>query len=483
MRHHASPSHLHTCPQRIRHRNIWPRGLKGPALLTLGLALVACVEAPELEAWDPAPPDLGAVDTWGPLEPVVGLEPGEADAATPWLDEGGHLPEPDAEEDPPDPALAQLRITEALVDPEGKDGGADSPEFVELFNPGPDPVPLAGFALAALSWPELDATDLGLAELSLDPGDLLVIQRWAKDVDPSLAEPRIEDGVIFTGFLHASGLRNADGEIALPSADALPHDRLVYGAAPATSEGWLGAPLATPGSGESMCRLAPATDSDRAEDWGACTPAAGVLEPLPLDQAGDSDVGDPGDLGDEGGASDEGEEVPPAAVPFTALQIVEVHADPPGPASSEKAWEYVEILNRSTEPVDLADCWIADADSFDAPGTDPLIYREGEGGCDPETCLAPGRRALIVADGYLGEVGEALVLRTDDSTIADGGLTTLEPVSLWDGLGELVSSYRLWEDPQAEPLVTDEQPLHRVDPGAEDLPSAWVVAPASPGLP
>jgi hypothetical protein len=105
----------------------------------------------------------------------------------------------------------------------------------------------------------------------------------------------------------------------------------------------------------------------------------------------------------------------------------------------------------------------------------------GEGGCASPTCLAPGRRALIVAQGYLGEAGDALVLATDDSTIADGGLTNSEPVVLWDGFDALVTSYRIWPDPSGAPLPTDELPLHRVDPLGLDEPANWESAPATPG--
>ena len=36
-------------------------------------------------------------------------------------------------------------------------------------------------------------------------------------------------------------------------------------------------------------------------------------------------------------------------------------------------------------------------------------------------------------------------------------------------------------DPSGEPLPSDEQPLHRVDPAAPDEPQSWVSAPATPG--
>jgi len=55
-------------------------------------------------------------------------------------------------------------------------------------------------------------------------------------------------------------------------------------------------------------------------------------------------------------------------------------------------------------------------------------------------------------------------------------------VVIWDGLDSMISSYRLWPDPSAEPLPSDEQPLHRIDPLALDQPEGWFSAAPTPGL-
>jgi hypothetical protein len=48
-----------------------------------------------------------------------------------------------------DAGLSWLRLTELLPDPDGKDGGPASPEFIEIQNTGPSTAGLAGFSLSA----------------------------------------------------------------------------------------------------------------------------------------------------------------------------------------------------------------------------------------------------------------------------------------------------------------------------------------------
>jgi hypothetical protein len=417
---------------------------QSPCPAILAVLPLACFNPPELE--DDAPPpvsDLGTVDTWADLEEAGPPSAVEDDGAAA-EEAGGPDPVPDlASEQPADPALGQLLITEVLADPDGTDGGADSPEFVEISNPGPLPVALDALRVNATSWPLVDGVELGLAGLVLEVDGILIIRRWRTDVDRELANVDVVDGVVWTGFLHSGALRNTDGSVAL-DAGTLSIDQVVYGPAEAVQAS---------GSGLSLCR--------DGSDWVPCTPNPGQLE-----------------------ASDEGPDVPNERMPIPngALSIVEVLANPPGASSEEKPYEFIEIINVSENPLELDGCLVGDAPDFAAPGVDPLEYLTGDGGCDTPTCLAPGARALIVGQGYLGESGSALVLTTDDTTIADGGLTNTEPVVLWNESGEIISSYRLWPDPAGEPLPSIEQPLHRIDPLADDVPASWISAPASPGI-
>jgi hypothetical protein len=429
-----------------------------PLIPLIPLIMCACLEPPVLDELSAPLADLGGVDTWGPLDgtPIPSFGEGDEGAGADGPGgpgEGGGSP---AE---PDPSLAHLRITEVLVDPTGKDGGADSPEFIELQNISTEPVILDGLRIDASSWPVLDATDLGLVGISLDPQALLVVQRWASAMDPALTVRRVVGSTIFVGFLHADGLRNADGLMTVGAASEVA-DELVYGAdADPSPEGWIGDAVESPGSGRSLCRAAGTTDHDDASDWSNCVPS-------------------PGQLGDP---DPEKAPLEPTPIPPGAVQIVEVSANPVGPASDEKPYEFIELVNLSDVEVELSGCKIGDAPTHDASGLDPLEYLAGDGGCVSATCLAPGARALIVGQGYAGPLGLGLVLATDDTTIADGGLTNTEPVVLWDPSSEMVSSYRLWPDPAGEPLPSDEQPLHRLDPAGPDEAQNWVSGPATPG--
>jgi hypothetical protein len=430
-----------------------------PALLCCG-----CLDTPELDDLVAPLADLGGVESWGPIEsppiPSFDAETGPSGAST-GGGSAGDAGEDDgfeAGEVVPDAALAQLRLSEVLVDPEGKDGGEGAPEFVELHNPGPHAVALDGLYIEAASWPILDGVDLGLVGVTLEPGAYLLVQRWTTGVDPGLTALEVGESLVTVGFLDADGLRNTDGVVRIGSAVEA-FDELVYGLdLVEPSPGWSGPAAASPEPSRSMCRNS-ATDHDDASDWSPCDANPGQATP--------EDVG----------------EDPRMPMPISpgAVQIIEVSANPPGPAADEKPYEYVEILNTSDADIELSGCKIGDDPDPSAPGIDPLEYLDGDGGCVSTTCIAPGQRAIIVGQGYAGPIGVALVLATDDSTIADAGLTNSEPVVLWDALGTALSTYRVWPDPNGEPLPLDEQPLHRLDLAAPDEPQNWVSAPPSPG--
>jgi hypothetical protein len=59
---------------------------------------------------------------------------------------------------------------ELLPDPAGKDGGAASPEFVEILHVGGEPTALAGLEIVARAWPIQSAADLGIADRSSPRG-------------------------------------------------------------------------------------------------------------------------------------------------------------------------------------------------------------------------------------------------------------------------------------------------------------------------
>lgn len=355
--------------------------------------------------------------------------------------------------------LAALRVIEVLADPEGKDGGGDSPEFVELLHVGPHEISLAGLVLAVRGWPELRAGDLGLAEATLAPGQRLLLQRYASGGDLPIPAVILEDDVLRVVFADSGGLRNSDGGVLVRDPQGNPGDLMIYGAPQPEPwdepDIWLGPPLAAAASGKSLCRPDPLLDTDTPSDWQTCDPTPGTLPEPPPE--------------------------PEPQIPAD-LVIVEVLSNPPGPGSLEKNAEFVEVLNLGPGELDLAGWTIHDSTLPEAPGGDPLLYHGGDGGCAPETCLAPGRKALLVGDAYQGPIGDALVLKTDDSALANAGLGNTEAVVVRDAEGQLRSSYRAWPDPLVAPdPATMEAALIRA-PDAPDDPSSWTFAAPTPGL-
>ncbi len=417
----------------------------------------------------PSWPDLPGPSTGGP-----NLQPPDKQW-TPPAPTGPH-PTPKPE---PNPDLQWLLLTEVHSNPEGKDGGPGAPEFVELVHTGNTPIELGGLQLQARTWPTLDFDELGWGDLKLDPGQTVVVQRFeaAALPDPAIV---LGDAGVELAFAASSGLRNADGAVLVAdSATEEVIDAVVYGGPqppPFANKDDFAMPAAkTPESGNSICRVPFDIDTNSAADWLACPPSPGEVS---LPEPGETDSETTGESETTEGEMTEGELEP---TPPGALVIREVLANPEGSGSQEKHYEFIELINTSDVEVDLQNWQIADSLVDDAPGTDPLLYRAGDGGCQPQTCLAPGHVALLVGNAYQGVGGDALVLETDDTTLADGGLTSTEPVVLLDPEGQPHSTYRQWEDPSAEP-----NPLHTEQavvrsPQDPDLPSSWAFAEPTPG--
>lgn len=367
--------------------------------------------------------------------------------------------------------LAALQIGEIHPDPDGKDGGPDSPEFLEIVHVGAEPLALASLEIVARAWPTMTGADLGLADLSLAPGQRLLVARYAEASD--LPDPRVSvmDDGIRVAFATDDGLRNADGAALLRSGEQI-GDLVVYGVAqpaPWDGDGWSGPPVPAPGTGHSLCRST-SEDHDDASDWTTCAPSPGLPGEPEAGTTGDPDP-------DPDGTGTTGEPLPGEIV------IVEVLSNPVGPGSEEKHAEFVEIENLGPGTVDLATWTIADSLAEKPTGADPLLYLSGDGGCLPATCLAPGQRAVLVGNVYTGPKGPGLMLVTDDTTLANGGLAVHEPVALRDGEGTLRSTYRAWPDPLVapDPALT-EAALVRSSPDAVDAPEAWSFAAPTPGL-
>lgn len=263
--------------------------------------------------WDVPQLDLGLA------EPTTGTSTGE------------HVPEASTGVPAPTIDLSVLRISEVLADPDGKDGAAGSPEFVEIVHLGAADLPLAGLVIAARGWPELRMGDLGLAEQILGPGDLLVISRLATLADLPVPTVIREGAVLRAAFADGGGLRNNDGAVALFDEQGNPGDFILYGAPqpppwddPAQ---WSSSAAAAADDGNALCRPDVTVDTNTADDWASCAPSPGAL-PVPADDT----TGEP-------------------PLPAT-VSIVEVLANPPGAATLEKHAEFVEIVNLGPGAVD-----------------------------------------------------------------------------------------------------------------------------------
>ncbi|MEE9386693.1 MAG: lamin tail domain-containing protein [Nannocystaceae bacterium] len=425
------------------------------------------------------------------------------------------------------PSVGGLRIVEIMPDPEGADGHPDGPEFVELLNTDDASLQLDALQLIVRSWPRLDATDLGLTGQELAPGQLLLIRRFSAGASTGGAA-QLVDGALVTSFTTSSGMKNADGGVLLVDAADNDVDLVIYGAAQDAPHddpsSWGGDPAPAPGSGQSLCREDPTLDTNAARDWSLCLPTPGSVPAVGDggdgdDSEGDSDTGagpegdggigsegeaeagsgseasaetgsemggteaeepgagngDTGDTGDTGNTSQ-------ASQASGHIVIVEVLSNAPGPSSDEKRFEYVEILNADTLSIRLDGWTIADDANPAASGIDPLLPLTGDGGCGSAACLAPGFRAIIVGNTYAGPLGNGLVLVVDDTTLADGGLTSAEPVVLRDSAGSIISTYRVWDDPKAAPYpLSEENPVVRTDPDAPDEPMSWTFGVSTPG--
>ena len=119
-----------------------------------------------------------------------------------------------------------------------------------------------------------------------------------------------------------------------------------------------------------------------------------------------------------------GEEADAVSQYYGSLTLTEIMSNP----DSESTGEYAEIYNAGVDSIDLLYMIIYDGDAYDT------IF----GFSDPyDTVLEAGQYAVILDPDYAGEYtipGDALLLMTDDSTVASG-LATNDPVYLYESNG------------------------------------------------
>ena len=156
------------------------------------------------------------------------------------------------------------------------------------------------------------------------------------------------------------------------------------------------------------------------------------------------------------------------ALGLAGVVITEVMANP----LDERTGEYVELLNTSDGPVEVADIVIDDGDSRDA------VVPMGDGG----TVLPAGGYAVILDPGFAGQYeipDEAIRLTVGNAAIGNG-LSIGDTVALFGADGVTVAStYGHPFDPG------NGVSAERVAPAAPDAPGSWAASPcgASPGAP
>src|SRR5512139_764667 len=144
---------------------------------------------------------------------------------------------------------ADLLLNEVLYDPEGADEGA---EFVELWNPGPEPRPLEGLVL-----------EVGDGSR---PGTWAVT--WTGGASDT-ARPRAP--FLVAGSALAAALQNGPDAVRLRRGDAV-LELLGFGDELASSPLCEGAPAPDAASGSSLARRVDGADSGvNRDDWAAET--------------------------------------------------------------------------------------------------------------------------------------------------------------------------------------------------------------------
>ncbi len=185
--------------------------------------------------------------------------PTATDTATPVS-----TPSPTATAVPP----GRVLIQEVLYD--APQSGPDAAyEWVELYNPGPEAISLAGWRLA-----DNTAEDV-LPDVLLPPGGLLVVAADADAFRTNVPDFRGRLVVVADGRI-GGGLANNGDRLALLDPTGAVVDALSYG----NDATWLDPPAPDVPAGHSLEREPPGLDTDAATDWAdRFPPSPGQLAP------------------------------------------------------------------------------------------------------------------------------------------------------------------------------------------------------------
>ncbi len=336
----------------------------------------------------------------------------------------------------PTPAAAGPPLPQAAAGPQitevhaaaGRGSQDAAFEWVEIHNPGPDPIDLTGWGLADNRAEDpIPATTLAAGAYLIVGGSAALAGELPGDVQLVV----VADGRI------GNGLANSGDRVLLidPSGEAI--DGVSWGSDRTITV------LAPPPGGQTLSRSAADWSAATASPGGAhqAAPMDGPAEAAPAPEPTESSPEAP--PGPEPAASTDA-----AAVPVPLLRVTEIFASA-GMGSRDAAFEWVEVFNAGSEPIDLAGWTIADNRAVDdlpglvvAPGAYVTIGGSAE--------AADGTVDIVVEDGRIG------------NGLANGG----DVVTLRDALGRVVDEV----DYRAPPI-----PLPEVGQSIALSGDAWVL--------
>ena len=254
-------------------------------------------------------------------------------------------------------------------------------EWVEIHNPGPAPIDLAGWSLAD------NRAEDAIPATTLAAGAYLIVggsEALADELPGDVQLVVMADGRI------GNGLANSGDRVLLidPSGEAV--DGVSWGSDRTILV------LAPPPSGQTLARSG--------ADWSAATASPGAAHRAER-------VDPPAEAAPEPESTDSPAE---ATLPLPPLRITEIFASA-GMGSREAAFEWVEVFNAGTEPIDLTGWTIADNAAVDvlpggvvAPGAHLTIGGSAE--------AADGTVDVVLEDG---RIGNGLANRGDVVTLRD----------------------------------------------------------------
>ena len=378
--------------------------------------------------------------------------------------------------------LAALRITEIFAST-GMGSREAAFEWVEVFNAGAAPIDLAGWTIADNA--AVDELPGGIVA----PGAHLTIGGSAEAADGAV-DVALEDGRI------GNGLANRGDVVTLRDPVGRVVDEVDYRVPPIplpesgrsialSGDVWVLNTVPSPGSdGVTPSPPPPRPPPPRPEEELPDPPEEPADDEVVAEDDVASEAEDDASLEDDAPDEDDGvaaqdEERSPAEPP-PPLEITEIFANA-GEGSRDAAFEWVEIHNAGTAPIDLAGWTIGDNGAMDelpgvvvAPGARLTIGGSRE--------AADGGADIVVEDGRIGNglanTGDVVLLRDPRGRIVDevdyrvppipapeagrsialteaGWVLNTEPSPGGDGVTPLLAS--LLASPGASPVTSPEE--------------------------